>query len=343
MKLSTRDARAFFGRPDTSKAGVLIHGAEQTRVRLHAKDLLAALLGAGAEEEMRLTRLQAADLRKDPAALQDAMRAGGFFPGARAVWVEEASDGLTETCASALDAWAEGDATLVLTANALPARSKLRKLFEGGSKAVSAAIYDDPPDRAEIEALAAQAGLPDLSRDALEAFQALAIALDPSELRQTIEKAGLFKRGDDSPLTPEEITLMAPGTIDGGVDDLLNIAAEGRTGEIGPMMRRIEGQGVQPVFLCIQAGRHFRALLVAASDPGGPGSGIGKLRPPVFGPRRDRMLRQVQGWGAAKLEQALHLILETDLALRSGGQTAPAFALTERLMIRLSVLGSNRR
>ena len=343
MKLSTRDARVFFSRPDPDKAGILIHGAEQTRVRLYAKDMLHALLGSGAQEEMRLTRVDAGTLRRDPATLQDALRTGGFFPGARAVWVEDAGDALTETCQEALEVWAPGDAAIVLTANALPARSKLRKLFEGHPLAVSAAIYDEPPDRAEIESLAAKAGLSQLSQDALTALQALASAIDPAELRQTIETAALYKLGDATPLTPDEIMLVAPGTLEGGVDDVLNLAADGRTGEIGPMMRRIEGQGVQPVLLCIQAGRHFRALLAAASDPGGPGSGVAKLRPPVFGPRRDRMVRQVQNWGAARLEQALHLVLETDLALRSGGQQAPAFALAERLLIRLSVLGRERR
>ncbi len=62
------------------------------------------------------------------------------------------------------------------------------------------------------------------------------------------------------------------------------------------------------------------------------------MRPPIFGPRRDRMLRQAQGWGAPKLEQALTILTDTDLQLRSAGQTAPTMALVERAFLRLAML-----
>ena len=62
------------------------------------------------------------------------------------------------------------------------------------------------------------------------------------------------------------------------------------------------------------------------------------MRPPVFGPRRDKVLRQAQGWGVERLQQALTVITETDLSLRSAAQTAPAMALVERAMIRLAMM-----
>ena len=39
---------------------------------------------------MRLSPMPGPDLRQDPAPLLDAVKAVGFFPGARAVLVEEA-------------------------------------------------------------------------------------------------------------------------------------------------------------------------------------------------------------------------------------------------------------
>jgi len=118
------------------------------------------------------------------------------------------------------------------------------------------------------------------------------------------------------------------------------IMAEARSGEIGPVMKRLRAQGVQPVSLCITATRHFRTLYTAASDPGGAAQGMGRLRPPVFGPRRDRMLRQAQNWGAPKLQDALSLLTETDLQLRSAGQRAPEMALVERALIRLAMMAA---
>jgi DNA polymerase-3 subunit delta len=50
------------------------------------------------------------------------------------------------------------------------------------------------------------------------------------------------------------------------------------------------------------------------------------------------MLRQAQGWGPWKLEQALTILTDTDLQLRSAGQSAPAMAVVERALLRLSML-----
>ena len=116
--------------------------------------------------------------------------------------------------------------------------------------------------------------------------------------------------------------------------------AEARSGDVGPLMRRLEGQGVNPVSLSIAAMRHFRTLHAAASAPGGPAEGIARMRPPVFGPRRDRMLRQAQTWGMHRLETALGILTDTDLTLRSASR-APAMAVMERALIRLAML--NRR
>ena len=122
------------------------------------------------------------------------------------------------------------------------------------------------------------------------------------------------------------------------MDDMLNIVAEGHTAQIGPLMQRLAAQGVQPVGLCIALSRHFRTLFAAAADPGGPAQGIARMRPPVYGARRDRMQRQAQAWGAARLQDALGILVDTDLALRAGGQTAPGMAVIERSMIRMAQL-----
>ncbi|MFT6222580.1 MAG: DNA polymerase-3 subunit delta, partial [Paracoccaceae bacterium] len=96
MKLSARDAQAIFAKPDTNRAAMLIYGQDAMRVALKRQEFLENLLGKSADEEMRLTRIAGADLRRDPSALQDAVRAVGFFPGQRAVLVDEATDGLSD-------------------------------------------------------------------------------------------------------------------------------------------------------------------------------------------------------------------------------------------------------
>lgn len=338
MKLSTRELGGFIARPDPNRAAVLLYGQDAMRVALKRQDLLANLLGPKAEEDMRLARMTGAELRKDPAALLDAVKAVGFFPGQRGVFIEEATDATTGALETALAEWKPGDAVMVLSAGALKATSKLRKLIEKHPNALAAAIYDDPPGRAEIEAELRRAGVGEVDRAAMDDLTALARALDPGDFRQTVEKLGLYKINDTSPLTSAEVAAMAPATVEAELDDMLHAVAEAHAGEIGALMTRLGGQGVNPVSICITATRHFRALHAAASHPSGPAAGIATARPPIWGPRRDRMIRQAQNWGARRLEDALALLTDTDLSLRSAGQTAPQMAVMERALIRLSMM-----
>ena len=340
MKLSARDALGYFARPEPDRTGLLIYGSDGMRVALKRQEVIAALIGPEGEDEMRLSRLPASDLRKDPAMLLDAIKAQGFFPGPRVVFVEDATDALAPVVSAALAEWADGDARVIITAGQLKAASKLRKLFEGHKNAYAAGIYDDPPSRAEIETILAAVGLTGVGTDAMTDLMALSRELGPGDFRQTMEKLALFKLGDDTPVTSGDIAACAPTSTEAALDDVLNILAEARSGEIGPVMKKLKAQGVQPVSLCIGATRHFRALYTAASDPAGAAQGIARMRPPIFGPRRDRMLRQAQKWGAVRLEQALTLLTDTDLRLRSASQHAPAMALVERTLIRLAMMAA---
>lgn len=336
MKLNSRDAQAYLHRPDPKLAGALIYGADPMRVSDARVQLCLALAGPEADQDMRLVRLNASDLRKDPAALLDEIKARGFFAGARVVVVEEAGDTLAKPLTSALGEWQDGDAYLIVTAGQLTPRNGLRKLFEGARNANCIALYDEPMSREAIEHILHAAGLTSISRDAQEALTGLARGLEPGDFRQTVEKIALYKLGDSTPLTPEEVEACAPLSAEAELDELLHIVAEGRSDALHSVLQRLYAQGVLPVGLCIGALRHFRALHQAASHPDGAGAGVARLRPPVFGPRRDRMQRQASAWGALRLEGAIATLLETDLALRSSTR-APQMALVERALIRIAM------
>ncbi len=337
MKLAPRETGGYFAKPDGSRTGLLIYGADAMRVALKRQQVIAALIGPRGEAEMRLTRIAAAELRNDPAALLDAIRSKGFFAGPRVVFVENASDGLAKSITAALQDWQPGDAQVIVTAGWLNARSALRKAFENHPNAYAAGIFDDPPSQSEIKADLARAGLTNIAADAMQDIVALSRALGPGDFRQTLEKLSLYKLGEANPVTADDVQACAPTTIEAALDDVLNCAAEAREDEIGLIMRKLEGQGIQPVSLCIGATRHFRTLHAAAADSGGTALGIAQARPPVFGARRERMVRQAQGWGLRKLEKALSMLTDTDLALRSTSR-APQMAVMERTLIRLAML-----
>ncbi|WP_322895041.1 MULTISPECIES: DNA polymerase III subunit delta [unclassified Yoonia] len=337
MKLAGDAASAYLRKPDPGHAGLLIFGADPMRVATKRQEAIAALVGPQGEEEMRLTRINAGDLRKDPALLDDAIKAQGFFPGHRVAFVEDATDGLSKLVDATLADWRAGDAQLVVTAGSLTAKSPLRKVFEGHRNAMAIGIYDDPPNMNDIARAVTAAGLPQPGRDVMDALFTLANTLEPGDFRQTVEKVGLYKQGDNTPLTIADITANAPQSAEVDVDDVLDVVTAGQVDQLGPVLRGLYAQGVTPVMLCIGAMRHFRRLHVVASDPGGPGSGVARLRPPVFGPRRDKIARQVSQWRRDRLEKALTALTDTDLQLRSAS-TAPQAALMERTLIRLAMM-----
>lgn len=339
MKLKSAEANRHFAKPAPDTTGTLIYGTDAMRVALKRQDLLKNLLGEGAEEEMRLTRMLAGDLRADPAALSDAIKAQGFFPGPRAVFVEDATDVHGDKITQALDDWQPGDAHVVVTGGNLKPTGKLRKYFEKHPSAFAIGIYDDPMSRDEIQDELRKAGLNQIDPEAMRDLEALARSLDPGDFRQTVEKLSLYKLGDPSLLTPDDVDACAPASTEAVLDDLLHATAEGRAPELGPLLTRLEAQGIAPTRLAIATTNHFRTLHMAASDPEGPNKGIFRARPPVHFKSRDRMTRQASRWGAAKLETALDMIIEADLTLRSTSK-APQMALIERTLIRLAFMAA---
>lgn len=336
MKLSGRDAARYLEAPDPKAAGALLYGADSSLVAMRRAAFVAAVIGPKGAEEMRLTRIGGGELRRDPAALGDAVKEIGFFPGPRLVLVEDATDGLAKTIDAALGDWAPGDARILVTAGQLGASSGLRKLFEKSRAAVAIGLYADPPGRADISADLAKEGVEAVSAEALGDLESLARGLEPGEFAQFLRGLALYKRGDPAPLSPEEVAALAPRSQDADLDTLLNHVAEGRATDLAEEIRRLAGH-TNATSMTIAAARHFRVLHAAAVAPEGPEAALSRARPPVFGPRRARMARQAGALGPERLERALAWIVDTELDLRSS-RPVPAAALVERLFIRIAML-----
>jgi DNA polymerase-3 subunit delta len=329
MKLAGVEANRFLAKPDAGVAGILIFGADPMRVALKRQEAIAAIIGPQGEAELRLTRLQGADIRKSPAPVVDASREIGFFSGSRVVFVEEATDGVTDSLATVLADWRAGDAQIVVTAGELKGKSALKTLFEKHLRAVCIGLYNNPPTRAEIESELAKAGLTEITPAAMSDLNSLARDLDPGDFRQFLEKIALYKYQDATALTADEVTALAPMTIEAEASDLITAVADRKANLIAPLLRRLEGQGILPVTLCIGALWHFRSLHSAVTQGGGK----------FYGARAEVMQRQAGQWGAARLEDVLRLLIETDLTLRSTSR-APAMAVMERAFIRISMMKS---
>ena len=337
MKLTNRDLFSFFDSPPRGMAGILIYGNDHMRVADKRQKLIHSLLGPKADEEMRLARISRETLKKAPEQAIDLCKAQGFFPGQRALLIEEANETIVDIIINVFDVWKDGDATLIVTASSLKPTSNLRKLFEQKQNTFSAPVYDNPMTRTEIEKMISDAGIINVTQDNLNNLFQIALQLEPGDFKQTIEKLALYKLNDETSLTHQDISKCIPISNEAQIEEVLTVVLSGNHLKINHIVSRLQSQGVLPVTLVIAAARHFKTLFSVATNPKGPGAGAATLRPPVYGPRKESLIKQAQKWEPEKIKGAIKIITATDLQLRSENQQAPQMALVERLFIRLAM------
>ncbi|MEM7524896.1 MAG: DNA polymerase III subunit delta [Pseudomonadota bacterium] len=344
MKLSARDAARFANAPDLSLAGVLIYGEDGLEVAERRKRVAAAVIGDGQEADMRLHRVTAAEARKGPAAIMDAMRARGFFGGRAVVVIDDAADGVSASVAAALAEAAPEDGFLIVCAGMLPARSKLRKVFEGARNAAAAPCYQDAIDRQAAQAMLQEAGVRAVADDAMNDIEAIARDADKAMFRDFAERLALYMLSAGQPASRDDVAATAPGAGDADLDAALDSVADGRASDIGPAMARLAAQGRGATTVAIAAQRYFRRMHTVLSHAEGDGleAAAGRLRPPVFGARRDGLIRRCRIWGLSSTEGALRLLTDVDNALR-GGAEGPANATLERALLKLALTARSSR
>lgn len=338
MKLSGRDAARFCRAPDLTRTGVLIYGDDGVEVAERRRRVVATVVGEGDDADMRLSRIAAADVRREPSLVLDAVLARGFFEGRPAVVVEDASDGVTDAVRSVLEEARPDDGFLIVTAGALPAKSKLRKLFEGAANAVSAPVYADAPGRDDIEDLLKLEGAGPVSDEAVGDLVALGSLLDSGALRDLVARLALHGPSDGDVIQPADVAFCAPGAAEAELDEAVDAVLDRKATAVGPILARLRAQGQTPTGLAIATARGLRQLhsVLAAAGGGGHEAAIRSLRPPVFGPRKDALTRRCRSWTLSAAEGALKLMLETDNALR-GEAGAAGWAVLERALLRIAL------
>ena len=341
MKLTSRDLVSFFKSPPKGLAGVLIYGNDVMRVSDKRQQFISSLLGPNADEEMRLIRISRESLKKAPEQAIDLCKAQGFFPGERALLIEEANETVADTIIKAIEEWQDGDATIVVTAGSLKPSSSLRKFFEQKKNIFSVQIFDNPMTKFEVEKIITESGLQNVTQEILNQLVTIASELTPGDFKQSLNKLALYKLNDETPITYQDLINCTPASNEAAIDEVLNVILAGNEFKVNQIIGRLRSQGVLPVTLVIAATRHFKALFSIVSNPGGVSAGATALRPPIYGPRKETLINQAQKWGPVKIKTAIKILTTIDLKLRSADQKAPQMSLVERHLIRIAMLLKN--
>ncbi|MEM7240373.1 MAG: DNA polymerase III subunit delta [Pseudomonadota bacterium] len=339
MKLSGAAAQSFLRTPDTDTPGVLLHGPEAGLTTLRRQELVRTVAEGDA---MRVTDLDPATIPRDPAALDEALRARGFFPGRRVVLLDNAKDAVAAVIADLADDLTAEDAFLIVTAGQLNTRSALRKLFEGHAGLKAIALYPDAITPGEIsEKLRSFGCRAEVSRDCLSDLAAVLADTDPGVCHQALEKIALSLLHRDDEIGFEDVLPQLPPDRDTEMDTLIDHVLDGRPEGVGPALRRLHAGGTTMAQILILLSRRFADLLALNHAQDGIDAAIGRLRPPVFGPRRRRIGQHARQW-SARVEDACRMLFDLERQLRSSG-TRPERAMVERCLLRLAMMGARQR
>lgn len=317
------------------KSGYLIFGEDQALIAQHRDRIVNSIAGPNAMQDLCLEKIEASDLTQQPNLLGSQIKAQSFFGGKRVVCLEQGTDQQSKIILKELDEWKEGFAHIIVTSGRLKPTSPLRKRFESDQNLAVMGVYTDRLDNRDIALLLKEENLANVDSDAVKFLVSVAEEQEPSTFKTLVKKLALYKFEDPTPLNEEDIRACIPEFGEAGLDRLVESVANRELREIGPLFRKLSKQDSDPVRVCLFFKRKFRNILTVASHKQGPQAGLAKIKPPLFGPRRQNTLRQSALWGISGAERALRELARVDKIIRGAG-TKPVEAIMERTLHRIA-------
>ena len=346
MKLKPAQIAAFLKAPTESAPAALIYGPDEGLVRERMTALAKAVV-PDIKDPFLVANLEPAEIRDDPARLNDEAAAFSMIGGKRVVLVAGATDAISGPVGTFLEeaeiAKAAPVSLVIISAGDLGPRSSLRRAFENSATSPAIPCYADEAGSLEsliLDELAA-AGLA-AEPDALD-FLIGHLGGDRQVSRREIEKLVLYM-GDDPgesngghrPVRLDDVKACIGDVAALAFDDVVRAVAEGDVTALDKDLARLFEEGEQPVMVLRALARHFQRLhrasgLVAKGET--PGQAIAALRPPVFFKERSNFERQLRHWPATKLGQALERLTRAEVMCKTTGLPAEAICARECLAL----------
>jgi DNA polymerase-3 subunit delta len=334
LKLSGAAARRFLEKPNANVA--LLFGPNRSLVAEAARALIEIALH-GTDDPFALSRLSDDDLKKDKAALGDALAAQSLLGGPRVAWVRidgaAGEDQILSALANA-EAGAPG-AFLVIEGGELSASSKLVKAFEEARRAVVIGFYEESAAErtAFVRSFLDSEGIA-ASRDVAEALVER-LPDDRALARCELEKLAIFAKGDA--LSTADLDALLPSENDAVLDEAVHAATDGRGSAAQEALARIAGLSGVTAIKALER-RLLRLLEVRTQMDQGVSAAdaAARLRPPLFWKERDRFQSQLGVWSTQTLARALEGLWNAELAAKQAQSpqallAADAFANAAKL------------
>ena len=342
MKIDARGIDKFLRAPPAGLRAALVFGPDEGLVRERA-EALARTVCPDLRDPFRVADLGAQALADDPARLADEAAAIAMTGGQRVVRVRGFAGLHAATSAKLGRLLAEfiddppGDALVVIEAGELDGRSALRKAFDAAGNAAAIACYADEGEALAKLVRAALAAEKVRAGDETVDWLVARFGGDRGVIRSELAKLALYV-GAGNEATLDDARAVVGDVGEPELDATIRAAAEGEAATLAAALARLADAGTSPIMTLRAAQRHFARLRAAAEfvDEGlDPRAALGRLRPPVFWKEQDSMLRQLRRWPVRRARQAAAILLDAEIAAKSGGGV-PADLVVERALFRVA-------
>ena len=340
MKISGR-ADAFVAKPDPALVAVLIYGPDAGLVRERLNALTKSVAGS-LDDPFRVSEFNADVLRDDPARLGDEAAALSFGGGRRVVRIRNATDTSAEAITNFIEA-PIGEALVLVAADDLNARSKLRAAFEKAENAAALPCYADDSQTLAVvirETLKA-AGL-SISADATS-WLSDHLGGDRELSRRELEKLILYV-GDARSVTEDDVMACIGDTAAMSLDDLIFAVGDGDQATVQRVFGRMTNEGTSAIGILTAVARHVVRLHETRgrmAEGKNMESAMMSLRPPVFFKFKSRFTAQLNKWTEPLLARALDVLNDAEMTAKSTDM--PADAVIERALIQVANVARSRR
>ena len=341
LKIEPRRVEAFLRRPDPAVRAALVYGPDSGLVRERA-EMLARAIVPDLADPFRVAVLSSRAILADPARLVDEVAAIAFGGGRRVIRLRSAGDETAPSIAAVLED-AKGDALVVVEADDLGPRSKLRLLFEASRTAAAIPCYIDDSERLAdlIEQRLSQDGIA-IAPEALD-FLVEHLGSDRMVTRSELEKLTLYA-GSGGRIDLADAVACIGDSAGLSLDEIAFAVGDGDAGRMLRGLDRAYAEGNSPVAVLRAVGRHLQRLHLAA---GMVASGeraeqaVAALRPPVFFKQKDAFLLQLKRWPLSRLGMAIERLTEAEIGCKTTG--IPDAALCARTLMELARAAQRQR
>ena len=337
MKVTFQTFKSAIEKNKNVVAFVLIFGTNQVEIQQKLKQAINILCGPIGIDDLRINKLTENSVIKDPQTFYDKIQTFGFFPGKQIVIIDNATERIREHIERALKSWSKDDATIIAVAASLKINSTLRRLAEGHESAICLAVYDEQKDTDKIRQMVDSASLQIIDDDIAKFLKNPNNFSSIHSLASLIEKLEILKFSDANPVSFEEIELLLTEAPSPTAYELINLLCLGKIEKALLSFKILMNTGFSPNQIIHLLNNHFTTLHKLSLNIKHPDIVLRKTFPPLFGRRKDQIIKHSRIWSTKRIEHALGIIYIVEKQIRLS-QKLDASTLLERVFLRISQL-----